>query len=243
MVYRVIFSCLLLLSIGCKKKPEAVDPKMNFDLGMRVMAPQSGQVVEVRTSGWSDIHGTMLLWDYNDSTYVLKDSFPVLVGRNGLAIDTSFSLKSMLTGPQKKEGDGCSPAGVFNLSLVFSYHPTENLKMPFKQVTKNDLCVDDVQSVYYNKLIAADTIEKPDYKSFEYMQRDDHQYEYGVWVNYNTDFVRKGDGSCIFLHIYKDNQTPTSGCTAMEKSDMMTLIQWLDSSKNPVLVQFPTKWQ
>ena len=66
-----------------------------------------------------------------------------------------------------------------------------------------------------------------------------HQYEYGVWVNYNTNPQIPGNGSCIFLHIYKTPTTPTSGCTAMSKENMLKLIHWLNASKNPMLIQYP----
>lgn len=73
--------------------------------------------------------------------------------------------------------------------------------MPFEQVDVNDLCVDDINSQYYNLLIDDDTIINKDYTSFERMERKDMQYEYGVWVNYNTAPQVPGMGSCIFLHI------------------------------------------
>ncbi|MFN3940058.1 MAG: L,D-transpeptidase [Chitinophagales bacterium] len=161
--------------------------------------------------------------------------FKVRIGRNGFAWDSSFSQHSDNI---KKEGDGCAPAGVFSLGPVFSYYPLPNLKMPFEQVTKKHLCIDDTASEFYNRLVLTDTIFNADWRSFEFMQRNDAQYAYGVWVNYNTNPTVAGNGSCIFLHVWKDADTPTAGCTAMQQEDMLKLIYALDSVQNPMLLQY-----
>ena len=110
--------------------------------------------------------------------------------------------------------------------------------MPFEQIDSNDICVDDMNSSYYNQLIDTDTASVVDYKSFEKMKRNDDLYEYGVWVNYNSDPAISGNGSCIFLHVWKDEKTPTSGCTAMSKENIIKLINWVDAEKKPLLFQY-----
>jgi L,D-peptidoglycan transpeptidase YkuD (ErfK/YbiS/YcfS/YnhG family) len=101
-------------------------------------------------------------------------------------------------------------------------------------------CVDDVNSVYYNQLVNTTDIER-DWNSAEEMRRKDHQYKFGVVVAYNTERVKKGAGSCIFLHIWESPANTTSGCTSMTESNLLTIMQALDKNKNPVLVQMPIK--
>ncbi len=113
--------------------------------------------------------------------------------------------------------------------------------MPFKKVDATDICVDDVQSAYYNTLVNTDTASRKDWNSFEHMRRKDEAYEYGVWVKYNSDKIFSGDGSCIFLHVWAGNTSPTAGCTAMEKQNMITVIHWLDDKQQPVLLQLVEK--
>ncbi|HRH59128.1 MAG TPA: L,D-transpeptidase family protein, partial [Chitinophagaceae bacterium] len=173
----------------------------------------------------------------NGKPWKLKASFAVTVGRSGLAWDPSASLSHKKEAATKHEGDGKSPSGIFKLGPVFSYHTIGKIKMPFKQVDTNAICVDDIHSVYYNRLIQKDTVAQKDWNSFEYMHRNDAQYQYGVWVQYNSTIYEPGQGSCIFLHVWINDATPTSGCTAMSKENMLKLIDWLDESKNPVLVQ------
>lgn len=166
----------------------------------------------------------------------LRDSFAITVGHSGLAKDAHAAIPLNDSLPLKHEGDGKSPSGIFKLWKVFSYHNLQHLKMPFVQVDTNFYCVDDVNSRYYNQLVLADTAAK-DFNSFEHMKLNSNGYEYGVWVLYNSNPAIAGNGSCIFLHVWSDENTPTSGCTAMAKENMLKLIHWLDSGKNPVLLQ------
>jgi len=78
-----------------------------------------------------------------------------------------------------------------------------------------------------------------DWKSSEKMLAVGPQYELGVFVAYNSYPARKGNGSCIFLHIWKDAGTGTSGCTAMERRNLERLVSRLNPEKNPYLVQMP----
>jgi L,D-peptidoglycan transpeptidase YkuD (ErfK/YbiS/YcfS/YnhG family) len=198
----------------------------------------SNQVLYVTTANADVVQGTMVLYERKntDKPWRRKDSFAIVVGRAGLAKDpqTAIPISNIL--PVKKEGDGKSPAGIFKLGDVFSYHPLNNLHMPFVQVDTNFYCVDDANSAYYNTLIVKDTATAP-FNSFEYMKRKDELYEYGVWVLYNSDPVTAGNGSCIFIHIWRDEHNGTAGCTAMSKENILKLIHWLDKKKSPVLLQ------
>lgn len=198
----------------------------------------SNQVVFVKTPSYNSIKGTMFLCErkHTNKPWKLTDSFAVTVGTAGLAKDVNTTIVLNDTVAVKHEGDGKSPSGIFKLGKVFSYHPVKKLKMPFVQVDTNFYCVDDVASSYYNTLIRPDTA-KHDFNSFEYMRRKDNLYEYGVWVLYNSSPVTNGNGSCIFLHIWRNENAPTSGCTAMAKENMLKLIHWLNEKKNPVLLQ------
>jgi D-alanyl-D-alanine dipeptidase len=76
------------------------------------------------------------------------------------------------------------------------------------------------------------------------------QYDLGVFVEHNSE-RQAGGGSCIFLHIWKDTDSPTVGCTAMARENIETVLAFLDAKKNPVLIQlskvsytqFQTKWK
>ncbi|WP_345980281.1 L,D-transpeptidase family protein [Sulfurimonas sp. HSL3-2] len=162
----------------------------------------------------------------------------VNLGRSGLAWgvkEKDFIHKG--AEPSKYEGDGKSPAGIFPISRSFGYGENVFL-LPYIKSTPSTICVDDVKSSFYNKIIDMQK-ERPD--SFEFMKRDDEQYKIGAVVEYNANAV-KGRGSCIFLHVQKEPGHPTSGCTSMRYGDLQKILQWLDPNKDPILVQVPKEY-
>jgi L,D-peptidoglycan transpeptidase YkuD (ErfK/YbiS/YcfS/YnhG family) len=169
---------------------------------------------------------------------IIFQNIDVNLGRNGLAwdmLDKTFS--HVADQPMKQEGDGKSPAGVFALTSSFGYE-THTFLLPYHSSTSEDICVDDSNSSLYNSLITMPPI-KPN--SFEYMKRQDDQYKLGVVVDYNPDKIAH-NGSCIFLHVQKELNHPTAGCTSMEYEDLYKLLNWLDISKKPVLVQITKQY-
>jgi len=164
------------------------------------------------------------------------DPFEVNIGKNGLGWGIgNLELSHESSQPLKYEGDKKAPIGIFSLESIFGYQKDLNLKMPYLHATKELICVDDSDSIYYNQII---NIEKEKPNSFEYMRRDDTQYELGVVVAHNKNQIKKR-GSCIFLHVQKSQNTPTAGCTSMSLQNIKKIVNWLDRSKNPILIQVP----
>lgn len=204
---------------------------------------QSLQTIVVTTKDWSATQGTAYLFERksrNAKWVAFGDglSFPVVIGRSGLAWDSNSAPKA--AAELKKEGDGKSPAGMFPLTFSFgTAEKTWGLKIPFKKLEEFTECVDDVNSSHYNKVVDRMQVGDFDWKSSEKMAEIKPEYDIGVFVAYNSYPQIKGNGSCIFLHIWKDENTPTSGCTAMSRSYLETTVGWLDAGKNPYLIQMP----
>ncbi len=165
----------------------------------------------------------------------IGDSVLVLLGRNGLA--WGIGKHSLQDGQQKKEGDGKSPAGIFSLKAIFGTTPsdTTHFRMPYLHISEVVECVDDVNSKFYNQLVNNTFVEK-DWNSSEQMLNVGPPYKWGVLVDHNPD-NQPGNGSCIFLHIWKAPSIPTAGCTSMREEDLISILNWLDGTKKPVLVQ------
>ncbi|MCC6724089.1 MAG: L,D-transpeptidase family protein [Saprospiraceae bacterium] len=160
----------------------------------------------------------------------------VSLGRSGLA--PSGQKMASANQKPKQEGDGKSPAGLFSFGSVFGYAPaTEaDFKMPYSQADEALECVDDSNSKFYNQLVDNRKVPK-DWASSEFMHRKDHQYRWGIFVNHNTSPTLPMGGSCIFLHIWREPNSPTSGCTAMSEEELLELLHWLDPEKSPRLLQ------
>ncbi len=56
------------------------------------------------------------------------------------------------------------------------------------------------------------------------MWRDDHLYDLVVVLGYNDDPVVSGLGSAIFLHVASPEYSPTEGCIALAKEDLLTVL-------------------
>jgi D-aminopeptidase len=161
------------------------------------------------------------------------------LGRAGLGWGLGLHPRG-LEGPQKREGDGKSPAGVFDLRLATGYAKTApfGTRLPYREATATLRCVDDAKSAHYNRL-ADEAKTKKDWSSAEDMRRKDDLYRLLVWVSHNDAPVVPGGGSCIFLHLREGPDSTTSGCTAFEREPMERLLRWLDPKARPVLVQLP----
>jgi D-alanyl-D-alanine dipeptidase len=204
------------------------------------------QAVAVTTENWNSVKGTAQLFERkttNAKWIAAGKSFPVVIGKNGWALGEGMPEKRDKTDfpyESKKEGDGKSPAGVFALTSAFgTIAKPAFVRLPYTQLDERTECVDDPKSFHYNKIVNRIQVGIFDWKSSEKMLEIGEQYDLGVFVAYNSNPVVKGKGSCIFLHIWKNADSGTTGCTAMQRADMEKVLGWLDADKNPVLVQMP----
>jgi L,D-peptidoglycan transpeptidase YkuD (ErfK/YbiS/YcfS/YnhG family) len=134
-----------------------------------------------------------------------------------------------------------APAGIFSIGAAFGYAPYKDaswINNRYIMCTDTLICVDDLHSINYNKLVKKDTATK-DYNSHEDMLMEKIYYKWGLLVNYNTSKPVPGNGSCIFIHIWGNDHEGTLGCTAMKEDDMLRILHWIKSSANPLLVQLP----
>ncbi|MGI9036401.1 MAG: L,D-transpeptidase family protein [Pyrinomonadaceae bacterium] len=205
------------------------------------MLKNSLQAVVVTTKDWNAAQGTAQIFERKNTKSNWKaagKSFPIVVGKNGLAWSDDARMKAE-TEPHKREGDGKSPAGIFRLTFAFgSAAKPDFVKLPYTELTESVECVDDTKSKQYNKIVSSKNVPV-DWTSSEKMLAVGAQYDLGVFVAHNSNPTAAGAGSCIFLHIWKNNSTGTAGCTAMERSNIETVLQMLDAGKNPVLIQMP----
>lgn len=209
--------------------------------------PGATEIVVVITPGWDSQEGTLRRYERRHPHGKWKAAgvpIPVMVGKSGLGwgsgiVDVDNLLREA-SDPNKKEGDGKAPAGIFRLSKAFGYatQPHVGWKMPYLSLTPTVECVDDSGSRFYNSVVDRGTVT-PDWNSSEKMLRTDELYRWGILVDYNTNPAIAARGSCIFMHIWRGPGQPTVGCTAMPQPVMESLLGWLDPARGPLLVQLP----
>ena len=156
----------------------------------------------------------MTIYLKNKDTLIFEDfEFKCTIGKKGLS-------------KNKKEGDKKTPTGRFKLGNL--YFRSDRIKKPetvIKSVPikKNMGWCDDVKSKkFYNKLI---NIKKK--IRHERLYRKDFKYDLFIPLSYNTNPVKIGKGSAIFLHLTK-NYKPTAGCIALQEKDFLILIKLLN---------------
>lgn len=210
--------------------------------------PFSTQLIVVTTSSWDAVDGQLQRYQRssaNDPWRAVGDSTPVVVGKKGMGWGIGIVPAEELRfpgaiEPAKKEGDGKAPAGIFRLSTSFGYADEKKAewKMPYVRLTATIDCVDDSQSQHYNRIVDRKKVS-PDWTSAEHMLRDDELYRWGIVVDHNAGRPKAGEGSCIFLHIWRGPGQGTVGCTAMPQEQVESILSWLDPKQTPILVQLP----
>ena len=135
--------------------------------------------------------------------------FRCTLGRGGVTTD-------------KREGDGATPAGAYPLRRLL--YRSDRLAPPTNALPTSPLrprdgwCDDPGHSAYNRPVIL------PLDASSESMWRDDHLYDLVVVLGYNDDPVVSGLGSAIFLHVASPEYSPTEGCIALAKEDLLTVL-------------------
>ena len=209
--------------------------------------PASRQLLVVVAEHWRSSAGRLQRFARDgDGRVWLAVGNPVTVslGRSGLAWGRGLHPPPGGAGPEKCEGDGRAPAGVFAITALFGAAGAESdlaraAKLPYRWATRDLKCIDDPASAHYNRIVDRSAVALPDWASCEDMLRDDGRYAVGAVVAHNVDPPLPGAGSCIFLHVREGTGAPTAGCTAMALADMREIAGWLDGKQSPLLVQLP----
>jgi len=201
------------------------------------------QLVLVVTPDWDANRGIMRAYARDaDGWQAAGDATQVVIGRTGAA--WGIGLHAPQPGPQKKEGDGRSPAGVFAIGSAFGYAESATTGLPYLALNARDYCVDVSGSPLYNRIVNTRVVgEAAVAGSTEPMRRDllaggDQAYKVGFVIEHNPRGAT-GAGSCIFAHLWKSADSATAGCTAMPEPSMRAVLTLLKASAHPVFVLLP----
>ena len=94
--------------------------------------------------------------------------------------------------------------------------------MPVRAIRPEDAWCEDPQSRHYNQPVRLDRDHGGDR-----LRRDDHLYDFIVEIDHNSSPRIAGRGSAVFLHLARENFSPTAGCVSMTKGAMLRLLQRL----------------
>lgn len=136
-------------------------------------------------------------------------AFPCAIGQGGIS-------------RAKREGDGCTPLGRFALRGLF-FRPDRGLVpetgLALWPLTPRSGWCDGPCDPAYNRLVPL-----PWRSSAESLWRADSLYDLIVPLGFNDEPVSAGAGSAIFLHVARPGLTPTAGCVALRREDLIQVL-------------------
>jgi L,D-peptidoglycan transpeptidase YkuD (ErfK/YbiS/YcfS/YnhG family) len=139
-------------------------------------------------------------------------AIPVALGRGGIRAN-------------KREGDGGTPRGVFRPRRLWwraDRHPRPRTFLPVRAIRADDAWCEDPADRHYNQPIRIGSEHRGDR-----LMRDDHLYDFIVEIDHNTRPRIAGRGSAVFLHLARENFTPTAGCVSMTRAAITGLLRRL----------------
>lgn len=212
----------------------------------RPMLPlETRQLLVVTVTDWQAANGRLQRFarDGGRAWAAEGPSERVTIGRSGSGWGLgTHPLQS--EGPTKREGDGRSPAGVFELGPAFGSLPNIATQLAYLPLDGGHWCIDVPDSPLYNRIVHEQVVGPAAIAgSSEPMRRDihmsgDQQYRLGFVIRHNPD-GQAAAGSCIFAHPWVDEQTPTAGCIGMAEETLATMLAWLDATAEPRMVLLP----
>ena len=194
--------------------------------------------------------GQLLVVDVKEKSYtmaifegekLIKNIDEVWIGRNGV-IEPEKAI----------EGDDKTPLGLYNLGVGFGMHDLD-LNYPYFKVQDNDYWVDDHKSSHYNYMVRIGedipnfgyhyiiSEDEKDFESAEHLKDYEMQYEYSVFIEFNSDGqidengIGNNKGSAIFLHCF-GLKGYTGGCVAVSRENMEFIMNFLDRDKHPKIL-------
>lgn len=137
------------------------------------------------------------------------DIIPVALGRGGIKAN-------------KFEGDGGTPRGVFHPVRLWwraDRHVRPRTYLPVRAIGTDDAWSEDPADRHYNR-----PIRRSSKHTGDRLKRDDSLYDFIIEIDHNSRPRIARRGSAVFLHLARENFSPTAGCVGMTKSAMRRLL-------------------
>lgn len=160
---------------------------------------------------------------YPDGTvFFLGKQYRCALGKSGFSKDP-------------REGDNATPVGSFLMRKVF-YRPDKFERapvtvLPVIALTPADGWSDDVSLPDYNTFV-----KLPYVGSHEELWRTDDVYDLIIPLGFNDDPPISGVGSAIFMHVARENYTPTRGCIALSRGDLLEILAKVEISTKVCII-------
>ncbi len=211
--------------------------------------PDVRQLVLMITDDFGDSHGdvTVAVRDDEGTWRCQRPMQPARFGRNG--------TRPL---PERRSGDGTTPAGVFPLGTVTAWDGQElsifgnrsdpGVLVPYRRVQPDDCWGATPNTARYQHLVRRPGCTGPD----EWLPRYGDVYSHAAVIGANLDPI-SGDqagepplAAAIFLHRHSYATSgatrPTSGCVSLAYDDLVATIRILDARLGVHFAIGPRDW-
>lgn len=203
------------------------------------------QLIVAQAPDWNSSNATMQCYQRASAEApwqpVFTKTWPVLLGRSGLAWGRGVFTPPQNGVPPKVEKDWRAPAGVFQLGQLFGYavSPPKGANWPYVRVGEYDAFIDDPRSSLYNQHVRVDPNNIPPWFEKAKMRLGDTAYKWMLEIRHNPPPAAPGYGSAIFFHVRRGPTKPSAGCTTMAVENLESMIRWLNPQASPHYVLLP----
>ena len=94
--------------------------------------------------------------------------------------------------------------------------------MPVRPIRDDDAWCEDPNDRRYNHAIKLSPSSQGDR-----LKREDHLYDLVIELDHNNRPRVKNLGSAVFIHVARPGFTPTAGCVALRRGDLVRLLGWV----------------
>jgi L,D-peptidoglycan transpeptidase YkuD (ErfK/YbiS/YcfS/YnhG family) len=185
----------------------------------------AGQVLAVTADGYGTTYATLTAFQRTPSGW--RQAFgpwTARIGYNGFA-----------PAGDKREGDGRTPTGSYGFQFFFGVDPAPaGIRYAYRPALTTSYWDDDPASPNYNEWVDSR------YQATGRVPESMHKvpaYLYSAVIAYNSART-PGLGSAIFLHV--DHGSATAGCVAIDESNLLRVLRWLDPRDRPRIIMGTT---
>ena len=166
--------------------------------------------IGIKTAIDGDYHAELTLYQANGGKYEALFSCPALIGKNGPG--------------KQSEGDTKTPLGTWEIGEAYGLKEDPGSKVPYTQITDDMYwCATGSNGKKYNQLLYGKDDPDNDYSEDEHLADYPIRYAYLLDMGYNKACAPYA-GNAIFLHCWKDENTPTGGCVAISEENMVKVL-------------------
>ena len=135
----------------------------------------------------------------------------------------------------KREGDGATPAGRFHPVRLWwraDRLMRPHTMLPVRRIGRHDAWCEDPADRRYNRPFRRSANEPGDR-----LCRPDALYDLIVEIDHNQRPRVARHGSAVFIHVARERLSPTAGCVALRRNDLLAVIFKL-SRKTRIEIHF-----